>query len=107
MGDINNDELPDIVLGASDSRLGNPEQGLLILTNRLHPPPLRLSRISMDPGGHIRIAITYRGGRNVAVQASDPLANWTTIGTMTTNTWIDTNAPRNRQRFYRLRNDGQ
>ena len=107
VGDINNDELPDIVLGASDSRQGNPEQGLLILTNRLHPPPLRVSRISRDPGGHIRIAITYRGDRNIAVQASDTLANWTTVGTMTTNTWIDTNAPSSGRRLYRLCSDGR
>jgi hypothetical protein len=104
VGDINNDELPDIVIGATDSRLGNPEQGLLILTNRLIPA-LRVSRVLTNPSGHIEISIPYRGKRNIAIEASQTTTDWTPVGTMSGKSWTETNAPTSEQRFYRLKSE--
>jgi hypothetical protein len=96
VGDINGDEMPDIVIA-------DALNGLVVLTNRLTPPPFRITSISANRDGKPVLSARYRGGHgSCTVEACETLPSWFPIGVMTNDTWIDLNAPRESKRFYRL-----
>jgi hypothetical protein len=99
IGDVNGDEMPDAVIADSNN-------GLVVLTNRLAPPPFKIQGVRLGSNGKMSLSIPYHGGKtNCTVLAStDPAGtNWTVIGSVTGPTWTDTNSPTAQPRmFYRL-----
>jgi FG-GAP-like repeat/FG-GAP repeat len=98
IGDINGDEMPDAVIA-------DYNHGLVILTNRLAPPPFKIQKANISADGKITLSIPYHGGKtNCTIMVTDNPAgtNWTVAGTVTGNTWTDTNSTSQSRRFYRL-----
>lgn len=97
IGDINGDGMPDAVIADSNN-------GLVVLTNGLPHPQMKISKLKKIPNGSMVLTAPYRGTNNACVvESSDSLTNWVSIGMMTDYTWTDTNAPALPRRFYRLR----
>src|SRR5262249_51154135 len=97
VGDINSDGMPDAVLA-------DYNHGLIVLTNALPAPPLKISRIQKKPDASIvLLTAPFRGTNSLCVvEASESLTNWIPLGVMSESTWKDTNAPTASKRFYRL-----
>jgi len=96
VGDINGDGRPDVVVADYNN-------GLVVLYNATTPPPVRISRISMKPGGQIVLKSPYCGPHGSAVvQRSTTLTSWTPVGTISDSLWSDTNSSSSPQAFYRL-----
>ncbi len=97
VGDINGDQMPDIVIA-------NYEAGLVVLTNRLSMPVFGISSLTINPAGQAVLRASYAPGQtpSCTIEASETLSNWTPIGAISGITWTDTNTPAVSSRFYRL-----
>jgi hypothetical protein len=96
VGDVNGDEMPDLVIA-------DELNGLVVLTNRIEPPPFRITSISVNRDGKAVLSTRYRGGRgSCQVQACESLPHWYPIGVMSNDTWVDVSAPTGSKRLYRL-----
>ncbi len=99
VGDVNGDKMPDIVIANYTE-----DAGLVLLTNRLTLPVFKITDLSLDPSGRALLTASYAPGQTQScmVEVSETLTNWTTVGAMSGNIWIDTNSPVYFTRFYRL-----
>ena len=96
VGDMNGDEMPDLVIADYNN-------GLVVLTNCTSPPAFRVTSITVNAARHVVLSARYRGGSgSCTVEACDTLPDWSPVGTMTAPTWIDTSTLERPRRFYRL-----
>jgi hypothetical protein len=89
-----------------DDAAGLARDFMLTLKSVTLPPAFEATSVQARDGKGFRVLITGTNGQSVMVQASTNLIDWTTVAIDTMQggsmSWVDPDAPRWPQRFYRV-----
>ncbi|MBI4326067.1 MAG: delta-60 repeat domain-containing protein, partial [Chloroflexi bacterium] len=99
-----------IVIGGDfDTVSGFPRRKIARLNGdpEVIPVEITITEVAVDTGGAIRLTFTSQAGNSYALEASEDLASWLSVGGATatgdTTELYDSSGQGLRQRFYRVR----